>query len=73
MDYPKVLDLEKGTKVYFELKDSENLVKKLPTALDWENLIFELPEEKVKIDKNGNYNPKKSPNFHDWKIGRAHV
>ena len=50
MDYPKVLDLEKGPKVYFELKDSENLVKKLPTALDWENLIFELPEEKVKID-----------------------
>ncbi|MFQ3624866.1 AbrB family transcriptional regulator [Lactobacillus johnsonii] len=68
MDYPKVLDLEKGTKVYFELKDSENLVKKLPTALDWENLIFELPEEKVKIDKNGNYNPKKSPNFHDWMV-----
>lgn len=68
MDYPKVLDLERGTKVYFELKDSENLVKKLPTALDWENLIFELPEEKVKIDKNGNYNPKKSPNFHDWMV-----
>lgn len=68
MDYPKVLDLEKGIKVYFELKDSENLVKKLPTALDWENLIFELPEEKVKIDKNGNYNPKKSPNFHDWMV-----
>lgn len=68
MDYPKVLDLEKGTKVYFELKDSENLVKKLPTALDWENLIFELPEEKVKIDKNGNYDPKKSPNFHDWMV-----
>lgn len=68
MYYPKVLDLEKGTKVYFELKDSENLVKKLPTALDWENLIFELPEEKVKIDKNGNYNPKKSPNFHDWMV-----
>ena len=68
MDYPKVLDLEKGPKVYFELKDSENLVKKLPTALDWENLIFGLPEEKVKIDKNGNYDPKKSPNFHDWMV-----
>ncbi|WP_304676096.1 AbrB family transcriptional regulator [uncultured Lactobacillus sp.] len=68
MDYPKVLDLEKGTKVYFELKDSENRVKKLPTALDWKNLIFKLPEEKVKIDKNGNYDPKKSPNFHDWMV-----
>lgn len=68
MDYPKVLDLEKGTKVYFELKDSKNLVKKLPTALDWENLISELPEEKVKIDKNGNYDPKKSPKFHDWMV-----
>ncbi len=68
MDYPKVLDVEKGTKVYFELKDSKNLVKKLPTALDWENLISELPEEKVKIDKNGNYDPKKSPKFHDWMV-----
>lgn len=46
MDYPKVLDLEKGPKVYFELKDSENLVKKLPTALDWENLILNYQKKK---------------------------
>lgn len=66
MDYPKVLGLEKEAKVSFELKNDEIVVKKLPTALDWANLISELPEEKVEIDKNVNYDPKESPNFHDW-------
>ena len=47
----KVLGLEKGAKVSFELKNDEIVVKKLPTALDWANLISELPEEKVEIDK----------------------
>lgn len=41
----------------------------LPTALEWSNLVIELFEEKVEeIDKNENYDPKKSPNFHDWLV-----
>lgn len=62
----KALGLDKGAKVSFEVKNNEVIVKKLPTALDWSNLIAELPEEKVEIDKNGQYDPQKSPNFHDW-------
>lgn len=64
----KALGLDKGAKVSFEVKNNEVIVKKLPTALDWSNLIAELPEEKVEIDKNGQYDPKKSPNFHDWMV-----
>ena len=64
----KALGLDKGSKVSFEVKNNEVIVKKLPTALDWANLIADLPEEKVEIDKNGRYDQKKSPNFHDWMI-----
>lgn len=64
----KALGLDKGAKVSFEVKNNEVIVKKLPTALDWSNLIAELPEEKVEIDKNGQYDPQKSPNFHDWMV-----
>lgn len=65
----KALGLDKGAKVSFEVKNNEVIVKKLPTALDWSNLIAELPEEKVEIDKNGQYDPKKSPNFHEMVNG----
>lgn len=44
----KALGLDKGSKVSFEVKNNEVIVKKLPTALD---LIDELPEGKVEIDK----------------------
>ena len=39
----KALGLDKGAKVSFEVKNNEVIVKKLPTALDWSNLIAELP------------------------------
>lgn len=64
----KALGIEKGSKVSFEVKNDEIRIKKIPTALDWSNLVDQLPEEKVKIDKNGHYDPKKSPNFHDWMV-----
>ena len=47
----KALGIEKGSKVSFEVKDDEIRIKKVPTALDWSNLVDQLPEEKVKIDK----------------------
>ncbi|MGN1272484.1 MAG: AbrB/MazE/SpoVT family DNA-binding domain-containing protein [Lactobacillus sp.] len=64
----KALGLEKGTKVSFEIKDNEVRIKKLPTALDWSELVKEIPVEDVEIDKNGHYDPKKSPDFHDWMV-----
>lgn len=64
----KALGLQKGTKVSFEIKNNEVLIKKLPTALDWANLVKEIPVEDVEIDNNGHYDPKKSPDFHDWMV-----
>lgn len=64
----KSLGLEKGTKVSFEVKDNEIRIKKLPSALDWADLIKEIPVENVEIDENGHYDPKKSPDFHDWMV-----
>ena len=52
----------------FELKNGEITIKKLPTALDWSNLVKQIPVEDVKIDENGYFDPKKSPDFHDWMI-----
>lgn len=64
----KALGLKKGTELSFEVKDNEIRIKKLPTALDWANLVKEIPVEDVEIDKNGHYDPKKSPDFHDWMV-----
>ena len=64
----KALGLKKGSKVSFELNNGEITIKKLPTTLDWANLVKQIPVEDVKIDKNGYFDPKKSPDFHDWMI-----
>ena len=52
----------------FELNNGEITIKKLPTALDWAKLVEQIPVEDVNIDKNGCFDPKKSPDFHDWMI-----
>lgn len=64
----KKLGLQKGTEVSFEVKNNEVRIKKLPTALDWANLVKEIPVEDVEIDEKGHYDPKKSPDFHDWMV-----
>ncbi|MDU4240712.1 AbrB/MazE/SpoVT family DNA-binding domain-containing protein [Limosilactobacillus fermentum] len=64
----KALGLTKGTEVSFEVKDDEIRIKKLPTALDWSDLVKQYPVEDVDIDENGHYDPEKSPDFHDWMV-----
>ena len=64
----KALGLKKGSKVLFELNNGEITIKKLPTALDWAKLVEQIPVEDVNIDKNGYFDPKKSPDFHDWMV-----
>ena len=64
----KALGLKKGSKVSFELNNGEITIKKLPTALDWANLVKQIPVEDVKIDENGYFDPKKSLDFHDWMV-----
>ena len=64
----KALGLKRGSKVLFELKKSKITIKKLPTALDWANLVKQIPVEDVKIGENGYFDPEKSPDFYDWMV-----
>ncbi|AOF48281.1 AbrB family transcriptional regulator [Tetragenococcus halophilus] len=60
------LGLQDGDQVTIDVNDNNELVlKKLPTALDWHNLITTIPNEKVDVDQNDHYNPEKAPHFHD--------
>ncbi len=40
--------------------------KKVPSANDWWQLFKNVPVERVDLDENGHYDPKKSPNFDNW-------
>ncbi|RMC51156.1 AbrB/MazE/SpoVT family DNA-binding domain-containing protein [Lactobacillus sp. ESL0225] len=64
----KILGLKKENGVSFELRNDEIIIKKLPTALNWANLVKQLPVEDIDIDENGHYDSKKSPDFHDWMV-----
>ncbi|WP_076459631.1 AbrB/MazE/SpoVT family DNA-binding domain-containing protein [Limosilactobacillus caccae] len=64
----KAMGLTKGTEVSFEMKGDEVTIKKLPTALDWADLVKQIPVEDVQLDSQGHYDPKKSPEFHDWMV-----
>ena len=43
----KALGLQKGTEVSFEVKNDEIRIKKLPTALDWADLVKQIPVEDI--------------------------
>lgn len=43
--------------------ESEMILKK---KSDWNQILKRTPEETITVDKNGNYDIKKHPEFHDW-------
>jgi len=69
---PKVLrvelNLHEGDEVSFDIINDGLYIKKLPTSLEWSNLISDIPTEVVDFDDNGNYDKERSPNFHDWMV-----
>ena len=61
------LNLRDGDELSLELNDSNEIIlRKLPSALDWSNLIADIPIEVVDVDDEGNYDPEKAPRFHEW-------
>ena len=61
------LNLRDGDELSLELNDSNEIIlRKLPSALDWSNLIADSPNEVVDVDTEGNYDPKKAPRFYEW-------
>lgn len=51
-----------------ELNANKLTIQKVPTAVDWADLVEILPVENVKMDKEGHYDPEKSPDFQDWMV-----
>ncbi|MCK8607250.1 AbrB family transcriptional regulator [Apilactobacillus ozensis] len=45
------------------------MIKKMSSALSWQQLVSELPNETVDIDDKGHYDAKKPPNFAAWMQG----
>ncbi len=61
------LGLEPGTR--FLVREDEHgqlILAKIPGRSDWEKLMADIPTEKVELDENGHYDPKKSPHFDEW-------
>ncbi|MFD1125230.1 AbrB/MazE/SpoVT family DNA-binding domain-containing protein [Lentilactobacillus raoultii] len=66
-EFRKQLNINSGDEVSVSLNDNEEIViKKVPTQLDWHNLIKDIPTETVDIDKDGHYDKTKAPNFAKW-------
>ncbi|WP_125568421.1 AbrB/MazE/SpoVT family DNA-binding domain-containing protein [Companilactobacillus insicii] len=65
----KALKLSSGDELSVTVNSNNEIVlKKQPTALDWHNLMKDIPTEMVDIDDKGHYDSKKSPDFHDWMV-----
>ncbi|WP_105957310.1 AbrB/MazE/SpoVT family DNA-binding domain-containing protein [Apilactobacillus quenuiae] len=66
VDLRKQMNLNNGDKVSITQVNGELLIKKMPSGLEWQNLINQIPNEQVNIDNNGNYDAEESPNFDKW-------
>lgn len=65
--FRKKMDISSGDQLGVTLTDDGQLVlEKLPSSLDWKELIAGIPVEQVDIDDKRHYDPKKSPNFNKW-------
>lgn len=62
----KELGLNQGSKVIFECDGQQIILSKAPDTLDWANLVKQISSEKVEFNDKGEYNPKLSPEFHEW-------
>lgn len=68
--FQRNLNLRDGDKLSLELNDAnETILRKLPSALDWSNLIADIPNEVIDVDSDGKYDPEKAPRFHEWMTG----
>lgn len=65
--FRKRMNISSGDQLGVTLNEDGKLVlEKLPSSLDWKELIAGIPVEQVEVDSDGHYNPKKSPNFDEW-------
>lgn len=61
------LGFKPGTRFVVYKDDDGNVVfAKVPELSDVEKLLANVPNEVVEFDKDGHYDPKKSPDFDKW-------
>lgn len=60
------LGLDENTELTATLEDDKIVIRALPTADEWADLFKNVPVEDVDVDEHGHYDPKKSPQFHEW-------
>lgn len=64
----RALDIDKGDSLMISFSDNKITVETMPTNDEWSSLFSKIPTEIVALDEKGQYNPKKSPDFHDWMV-----
>lgn len=63
----KKLAIKPGDNLCYSIEKDHKVTFQNPND-SWYDIIKNTPSEKVVFDQNGNYDPKKSPNFHDWMV-----
>ncbi|MGX6428273.1 AbrB/MazE/SpoVT family DNA-binding domain-containing protein [Levilactobacillus yonginensis] len=67
LEFRRELNLAGGTQLVIALNDEGQMIlQKLPSSLDWQELIADIPVEQVDIDEDGRYDSKKAPSFDEW-------
>lgn len=61
------LAINPGDDLYYTIEKDHKVIFQNPNDF-WYKITKDTPREDVFFDKNGNYDPKKSPNFHDWMV-----
>ena len=62
------MNLHTGEDISMEIVGDTIVLKKIPSRLDWSNLIDHLPRETVHMREDGSYDEEQSPHFHDWMV-----
>ena len=62
------MNLHSGEDISMEIVNDTIVLRKIPSRLDWSNLIDHTPIETVHIGEDGSYDEEQSPHFHDWMV-----
>ena len=64
--FRKRKNIHPGDRITLNYKTGK--LSKMPTKNEWRHVLKDIPVEKVDMDPNGNYDPKKAPHFHNWMV-----
>ncbi len=69
-DIRKKLRINSGDKLIFNVNEDNQLtVEKMTTENEWQDILSNIPIEKIVLDKAGKVDAIKNPEFADWLDG----